>query len=70
MVNDKDFYRMIRYLTILTSEQQSTNLLLAEKFNLGVVKLLTTQEIMKNICKDFGLPYETVLKHSELEKWS
>lgn len=68
MVNDKDFYRIVRYFTILTHEHYQTQLLLADKFNLPKPAPMSIEKIMENICLDFGLPYKAVLEHSKLER--
>ena len=67
MVNDKDFYRIIRYFTVLTFENNEFKRMWAEKFNSPILKKQTLEDIMKHICEDFGLPYKTVLEHSRLE---
>ncbi len=67
LVNDKDFYRIIRYFTVLTFEHNETQRKWNEKFNLPIPKKMTLEDIMKHICEDFGLPYEAVLEYSKLE---
>lgn len=67
MVNDKDFYRIIRYFTVLTFEYYELTKAFNEKFNLPEPKKMTLEDIMKHICEDFGLPYEAVLEYSRLE---
>lgn len=67
MVNDKDFYRIIRYFTVLTFENNELQRMWSEKFNLTIPKKMTLEDIMKHICEDFGLPYEAVLEYSKLE---
>lgn len=68
MVNDKDFYRIVRYFSVLTFEHYQTQLLLADKFNFTPPKPMTLEDIMKNVCKDFGLPFEAVLENSDLNQ--
>ena len=67
LVNDKDFYRIIRYFTVLTFENNELQRMWAEKFNLPIPAKMTLEDIMKHICDDFGLPYKTVLEYSKLE---
>jgi len=69
MVSDKDFYRIVRYLTILTFEHYQTQMILADKFNTPIPPPMSISTIMENICKDFGLPYQAVLEHSKLADW-
>ena len=69
MVSDIEFYRLIRYITILTSEYLELRQEFNEKFNLAPVKVMPIENIMENICKDFGLDFATVLEHSKLERW-
>ncbi len=67
MVNDKDFYRIIRYFTVLTFEYYQLTRMFNDRFNLPEPKPMTMEEIMKNICDDFGLPFDAVLEYSKLE---
>ena len=69
MVNDKDFYRLVRYLAVLTYEHYQTQLYMAEKFNEPMPIEVTQTQILENVCKDFGLPFKAVLEHSRLENW-
>lgn len=69
MVNDKDFYRLIRYLAVLTYEHYQTQKLLADKFGKPMPVVITQTQILENICKDFGLPFKAVLECSKLENW-
>lgn len=69
MVNDKDFYRIVRYFTVLTHEHYEVLKLLSDKFNMTPPPAMTMEDIMKNICKDFGLPYDAVLENSKLNEW-
>lgn len=68
MIDEKTVFRILRYLSILTYEHYQTQKFLADKFNLGIIKTFTIQECLQNICKDFGLNYEVVAEHCELEK--
>jgi len=67
MVNDQDFYRIIRYFTVLTFENNEIQRMWGEKFNVTIPKKMTLEDIMKQICEDFGLPYDAVLEYSRLE---
>jgi len=67
LVNDKDFYRIIRYFTVLTFEHYEIQRMWSEKFNLPLPKKMTLEDIMQHICEDFGLPYDAVLEYSKLE---
>ncbi len=68
MIDEKAFFRIIRYLSILTFEHYQMQAFIAEKFNLPPPKQFSIQECMENICKDFGLNYDVVVEHCELEK--
>ena len=60
---------MIRYFTILTWEHYTLVNKFNTKFGEPILKEVSMKEMMENICKDFGLPFKTVLEHSKLEEW-
>lgn len=61
---------MLRYFAVLIYEHYELKTQFNEKFNLdNPIKRLTLEEIMQNICNDFGLSYETVVENSKLEYW-
>lgn len=63
-MNDKDFYRIARYIALILHENQQTQTLLANKFNFEVPIQRDLQDILKKVCEDFGLPYDQVITHS------
>lgn len=69
MVSDIDLYRMIRYFTILTHEHYELLNRVNKLEHKPLLMPVSLEEIMQNVCKDFGLPYEAVLEHSKLEPW-
>ena len=70
MIDETMLYRMVRYFGILTYEHYNLQRSFNERFNLPHAEPFTVEQIMKNICSDFGLKYEVFLEHSDLEKWN
>jgi len=67
MIDEKTVFRMLRYFAILTYEHYQTKTYIAERFNLPLPHQFTLEECLRNICKDFGLSYDIVKEHSDLE---
>lgn len=70
MIDEKTVFRMIRYFAVTSYELYRIRQDFNSKFNIPSPQPeFTIEQILQNICKDFGFNYDVVKEHCDLEEW-